>query len=131
MTETLLERTLRHEGFKEKFYYDSEGVATIGHGITFLTEEESEDIVNGRLYDLKERLVEAHSWLQTEAEVLDVVTEQCFQLGWTGCHNFKKMWAALEAENYGLAANEMLDSRWHKQTKSRCEELAGIIRGLA
>ena len=129
MTETLLQRTLRHEGFRAKPYYDSEGVSTIGHGITYLTEEESTRIVGRRLSALMDRLLEAHPWLIMEP--MNVMTEMCFQLGWTGCHNFKRMWAALETENYGAAANEMLDSRWHKQTKGRCEELASIIRELA
>ena len=26
------------------------------------------------------------------------------------------------------AADEMIDSAWHKQTTKRCEELAGIMR---
>ena len=129
MTENLLERVLRHEGFREKVYYDSEGIATIGHGLTFLTEVESKAIVSQRLFAEKQRLFNKHTWLH--GKVLEVMTEMVFQLGWTGCHNFKKMWAALEDQNYGLAANEMIASRWHKQTKARCEELAGIIRGLA
>ena len=124
----MLERVIRHEGFESKPYKDSRDVLTIGHGLTYLTEAESRAIVSQRLYAKKERLFTKHTWLG--GEVLEVVTEMVFQLGWTGCHNFKKMWAALEDENYGLAANEMLDSRWHKQTKARCEELAAIIRGI-
>lgn len=130
MTETLLERTLRHEGFREKPYLDSEDVLTIGHGLTYLTEDESKYIVHLRLDVLQRRLLDEHQWLPG-GDVLHVMAEMCFQLGWTGCHNFKRMWAALETENYGAAANEMLDSRWHKQTKGRCEELASIIRELA
>ncbi len=128
MPESLLEKVLRHEGFREKVYYDSEGIATIGHGLTYLTEEESEEIVRIRLENLRARLLSAHP---IPFEVVDVMAEMCFQLGWNGCHNFKRMWAALETKNYEQAANEMLDSKWHKQTKGRCEELASIIRELA
>ena len=125
----MLDRVLRHEGFESKPYEDSRGVLTIGHGLTFLSEVESKAIVSQRLYAHKVRLFTLHKWLAGDA--LEVMTEMVFQLGWQGCHNFKKMWAALEDENYGQAANEMIDSQWHKQTKNRCEELAGIIRGLA
>ena len=132
MTETLLQRVKRHEGFKPKVYYDSVGVATIGHGITNITEAESERIVDGRLDSYAMRLVDRHEWLgMAHSDVLHVLTEMCFQLGWDGCHNFQMMWLALKAQDYRQAAHEMIDSKWHKQTKARCEELAGIIRGLA
>ena len=132
MTETLLERVLRHEGFESKPYKDSRGVLTIGHGLTFLTEIESGIIVENRLDHIGGRLLKMHPWIsRIERTILEVTSEMVFQLGWEGCHRFKKMWAALEDKNYGLAANEMIDSEWHKQTKNRCEELAGIIRGLA
>lgn len=128
-SETLLERTLRHEGFRDKPYLDSEGVPTIGHGLTYLTEEESKYIVSLRLHEIQKLLMQQHNWIS--GAVLSVTAEMCYQLGFEGCHNFKKMWAALEAENYVDASKEMVDSKWHKQTKSRCEELAGIIRSLA
>jgi len=37
---------------------------------------------------------------------------------------FKKMWAAIEGEDYQNAAKEMLDSRWAVQVKSRSTKLA-------
>ena len=130
MTETLLQRTLRHEGFEPKPYEDSVGVLTIGHGLTYLTEEESEAIVENRLIDLENVLLGSFFWIRDRPVVLDVMTEMCFQLGVTGCRNFKKMWAALEAEDYKQAYHEMIDSKWYKQTPKRCHELATIIRGL-
>ena len=54
-----------------------------------------------------------------------------FQLGKMGVSKFSKMWKAIDKQDYEEAANQMLDSRWHKQTKSRAESLATIMRSLA
>ena len=61
----------------------------------------------------------------------EVIVEMVFQLGKGGVSKFKKMWEALAKEDYTEAANQMVDSRWHKQTKSRAESLATIMRSLA
>ena len=44
-----------------------------------------------------------------------------YQLGFSGLLKFKKMFKALENMNYEEAANEMLDSKWHLDTPSRCK----------
>jgi hypothetical protein len=44
---------------------------------------------------------------------------------------FKKMWEGIEAADYNKAADEMIDSAWHKQTTSRCESLAELVRSCA
>ena len=41
------------------------------------------------------------------------------------------MWEALSGQDYNKAADEMLDSKWAKQTKNRAEFLAEIMRSLA
>jgi lysozyme len=47
-----------------------------------------------------------------------------FNLGVPRLCKFKKMWAAVEAEDFSTAAKEMLDSRWANQVKSRSTKLA-------
>ena len=37
------------------------------------------------------------------------------------------MWASLKEKDGEMAAMHMKDSRWHKQTKKRCESLAKIV----
>ena len=58
-----------------------------------------------------------------------VIVEMCFQLGKPRVMKFKKMWAALRNNDFEEAANQMIDSAWHKQTTSRCESLASTMRG--
>jgi lysozyme len=50
------------------------------------------------------------------------------QLGARGVANFRKMIAALARKDYEAAADEMLDSGWHKQTPERCERMAAVMR---
>lgn len=123
---TLLERVLEHEGFKASPYQDTQGVWTIGHGLTYLTEDESEFIVDCRLEDILERL---HIEYDFEDQIMDVLAEMVFQMGWTGVHKFRKMFAALDANDYALAADEMLDSKWATQTPNRARVLSDIVRG--
>lgn len=51
----------------------------------------------------------------------------CFNLGFAGCKKFKKMWKAIEAKDYKKAAQEMLNSKWHKQVGERVDRLAYIM----
>ena len=57
-----------------------------------------------------------------------VLIEMLFQLGYAGVLKFKRMLAAIEQGNFGLAAVEMIDSRWYDQTPNRVEEMAAIMR---
>jgi lysozyme len=41
---------------------------------------------------------------------------------------FRKMWTAIEAEDFERAAAEMLDSRWAEQVGQRAVDLAEIMR---
>lgn len=131
MSEELLDRVLRHEGFKNKPYLDTVGVSTFGHGLTYITAEESRHIVAARLHRLRGHIYGEYDWLFLRDEALiDVLTEMAFQLGLSGTYKFTKMWAALEEQDYVTAAAEMLDSKWAIQTPGRAKELSDIVREL-
>lgn len=57
-----------------------------------------------------------------------VIVCMLFQLGARGVSGFRKMIEALARKDYEAAADEMLDSGWHKQTPARCERMAAIMR---
>ena len=59
---------------------------------------------------------------------LEVIIEMVFQLGIGGVGKFKKLWSALDREDYGEASFQMLDSLWAKQTPARAGKLAGKMR---
>ena len=128
----LLQSTLDHEGFRSKPYKDHLGNWTFGHGLTFITIEESITIVEGRLKDFQDSLINAKGWITGHPPiVLDVLTEMAYQMGLQGVLNFKNMWQALDDGKYIEAADHGLDSKWAKQTPERANQLMNIIRGLA
>ena len=55
-----------------------------------------------------------------------IIIEMVFQLGKTGVSKFRNMWKALQQNppQYSVAAAEMLDSRWAKQTPNRAKEMS-------
>lgn len=123
---------LEEEGFLPKPYLCSEGVPTIGHGLTYLTEEESTYIVEFfRLprveRDLKQRL----PWLDgSHPEVQKILIHMAFQLGVSGVCKFHNTLAAIQRESWSEAADQMLDSKWAKQTPKRANRLADRVRAI-
>ena len=122
----LCERIKFAEGFRDKPYLCTEGVPTFGYGLTYITEYEAEWILRRRVRECVS-LVEGYA--QNENVSLDefrvkILAEMTYQLGFKGVLRFKKMWKALKEFDYEGAAKEMLNSKWHIQTPSRCEYLA-------
>ena len=125
----LIERIGVNEGFRSKPYQCSEGVWTIGHGLTWITEEESLSILSGRISQLHLKLSDDLDWYEDmPPEVQGVIVEMCFQMGFAGFCKFKKAIANMKDHNWKDAADEMLDSLWARQTSNRANRLADIVR---
>lgn len=121
-----------HEGYRRFPYTDSVGKLTIGVGRNLedvgLTDDEVRYLFNNdfdRARDLAALLPAWHSLCDPRKAVL---VNMVFQLGLSGVSKFKKMMDALARGDYDEAADQMLDSKWHKQTPRRCEELATQMR---
>lgn len=130
----LRERIKRHEGFRLYPYWDTTGNLTIGYGRCLsrrgISKDEAELMLGNDIAyatDGYSRLPDAVRWNCNEAR-RDVFIEMIFQLGVVGVLKFKKMLAELENGDFGKAADEMLDSEWHKQTPTRCRELSDMMR---
>jgi len=132
-------RIKKHEGFKDVMYKDSLGFATIGYGHLILP---TDNYVDGKQYskevldavfdkDFQNALDNANK-LMSGYDLVDqakeVICEMVFQLGIGGVSKFKNMWKALEKEDYYTASQEMLDSRWARQTPKRAEDLSNIMK---
>ena len=125
----LIERIGVNEGFRSKPYKCSENVWTIGHGLTWITEEESLSILSGRISELHLKLSEDLDWYdRMPPEIKGVIIEMCYQIGYSGVMKFKNMIANMKDINWKGAADEMLDSLWAKQTPERANRLAEIVR---
>ena len=128
----LIEMIKKHEGFRGMPYNDSLGFLTIGYGTKLpLTEEEAELLLKHRLDEKVIELSEKEPfYLELPETAQKVIANMAYQMGVGGVLKFKKMWAALKNRNYKKAADEMLDSKWAKQTPNRAKELAEIMRSL-
>ena len=57
--------------------------------------------------------------------------DMSFNLGYPKLSTFKKMKAALENNDYATAADEMVDSKWYKQVKTRGPRTVALMRSEA
>lgn len=128
---SLKERIRRHEGCRAKPYRDSRGIWTVGVGRNLEAVPFSDDEIELMFVNDLNRARRAADMLCPDLGGFrrDVVIEMCFQMGAGGVSKFKKFLAAVKVKAWGVAADEMLDSEWHNQSKERCEELAEIMRG--
>jgi len=118
------------EGFNGNIYKDSLGFNTIGYGTKLpLSETEATMLLKHRLSIAKcELLAYKPNVSILPNDVQDIILIMVYQLGIEGIMSFKKMWKALDKEDYVIAAKEMLDSRWAKQTPKRAKVLADRMR---
>ena len=132
----LLKQIKEHEGFKSRVYKCTEGYDTIGYGFAVKDLEMDEDIAElilmRKIDKLQQRIMaNLEWWADSPAEIKDVVTNMCYQLGLSGFLKFKKTIYLLETEQYEEASFEMLNSLWAKQTPNRARELSEIVRSVS
>ena len=127
-------RIREHEDFRDKPYLDTLGNKTVGIGHKVLKGETIPTDTAG-LLDLYDRdftkaLDNARSIVDENSispEAFGVVVEMNFQMGKKGTLGFKKMLKALKNSDYKLAATELLDSKFAKQTPNRAKALAKVL----
>ena len=125
----LIERIAKNEGFRSKVYKCSEGVDTFGHGLTYITEEESLHILSERIPKRHLDLYNKLSWYKDLPPMIkSVIIEMTYQIGTSGMLKFKKMIANMKEKNWKGASDEMKDSLWYRQTPERCGRLSEIVR---
>jgi lysozyme len=144
LMEIVKEDLIRHEGYVGEIYLCSEGYPTfgIGHMVTEADMEhtwpvgtpvEDERILDVFKKDCEDAYIDACSlFLNFESNPLDVqrvLVNMAFNLGRSRLGKFKNLIAAVNAGNYANAADEMVDSRWYRQVKTRGVELVDIMKG--
>ena len=127
-----LEQIIRDEGIRLKPYRCTEGKLTIGVGRnledTGITKEEARYLLHND-YDLARDTATLYPcWTSLNGPRQAVLVNMVFQMGAAGVSKFRKMFSALDKKDYDLAATEMLDSRWHRQTPKRALRLALQMR---
>lgn len=101
---------------------------TIGYGRNLetngISKDEAEEMLLNDMSDVEENLHHVDLLNGHNDARQAVLINMAFQLGFGGLMRFEKMIAAYRRHEYELAAKEMLDSRWSKQTPGRAKELS-------
>lgn len=121
----------RHEGFRPYVYYDTLGFPTGGYGHAFLDRSPiSHDVAVLLFNDDFDRSKSDYDKLGFDLDPVRraVIIDMLFNLGLTKIRAFRRMIQALERKHYDKAADEMLDSKWAIQVKSRAFRLAQMMR---
>jgi len=141
--ERLLQSVKDHEGYRNKVYLDTLGKRTVGVGHLCVEdfweddkEYEEKFLMTILEHDLQtavkgsKELMEEHGCSDIDDLAKELIIEMVFQLGKTGVSKFRNMWKHLSALEYSLAANEMLDSRWAKQTPNRAQNMSNKMSSI-
>ena len=149
----LIDKLVVSEGLRLQVYKDTLGIDTIGigrnledRGITKeeldwmdiptidhvyewgITEADAVYLATNDVQIVEEELVRAHPCVDRLDSVRQLILiDMAFNMGVPRLCKFKKMWAAVEAEDFPTAAKEMLDSRWARQVKGRATKLANAM----
>ena len=138
--EGLQARLIRHEGWRACAYLDSLQNWTIGVGhllkrpvperlcwsdskILAVLDNDIDRAEANAEHDLNAPGV----WAGLRRGPREVLIEMSYQLGGRGLLHFKRMLAAVRSGDLAAAADEMLDSRWAKQTPRRAQELSCLM----
>ena len=120
------------EGFRECIYTCSAGKQTIGYGWN-LEDNGMPEPIAARLLDysigIAIRDCESLEWFYPlNGARKAVIINMMFNLGKSRLRGFKKMIAAIQANDFELAADEMMDSRWYNQVGFRAARLIEEMR---
>ena len=139
----LLESVKKHEGYKNHVYLDTRNKRTVGVGHLCVEDfwEDGKEYDDSFLMDILQKDLQGSidgaedlcKGLKISDDAKILIIEMIFQLGKKGVSKFRNMWKALQQDppQYDVAATEMLDSRWAKQTPNRAKEMSDHMRDCA
>jgi lysozyme len=146
MIEQLREELMADEGCVYSVYLDHLGLKTVGIGHLCRESDPEFDMEVGAPVS-EERVMELFdkdmSWTFRDCirllpefndlpdEVRLIVANMMFNLGEKRLSGFSRLLAAIEKEDWNSAADEMVDSRWHRQVPERSGRLIERMRALA
>lgn len=136
----IFEKIKKEEGDSPTVYKCPAGKLTIGAGINLEAQEMPQDLRNiwldrivARNYgEVRDRLASQYELglISLDGRIVLVLNDMAYQLGINGLFKFKKMLAAIQAEDYETAADELLNSNYANQTPNRAKRNAYLLRGV-
>ena len=127
----------KHEGYEPRVYKCPNGYDTIGYGFAikdlYMDKEVADLILDKKIRGILAS-IEANedwdSWFWDKPQnVKEVLINMIFQIGFTGVRKFRKTIQYIKDDNFLLASEEMLDSKWAKSdSPNRAKELSEIVK---
>jgi len=123
----------KHEGYRSRPYYCTEGKYTVGYGRNLddngIRKDEAQLMLANDLKDCESQVEDNIDCFNKLSEVRQaVLINMVFNLGWPRLSKFNKMLLALDNGDFGRASEEMLDSRWARQVGNRAIELSDMMK---
>jgi len=136
MSKDLIEMLRRHEGVRSHAYKCSEDMITVGVGRNIdengglgLSEAEIDYLLENDITRVRQELTDAYFWFPALNEARqDAMIDISFNLGMTRLRGFVKAIEAMSREQFDIAADEFMDSRWSQQVGNRAVEVTEMIR---
>ena len=135
MSDQLIDMLKRHEGVRSHVYLCSAGYETLGVGRNIsesglgITEDEIDFLLMNDITRVKQELEDTYFWFPALNEARqDAMIDICFNLGLTRLRGFVKAIEAMSREQFDIAADEFMDSRWATQVGNRAVEVTEMIR---
>ena len=142
----LREEIAEDEGCKYEIYLDHLGLPTcgIGHLITETDKEhgkpvgtvvEQDRVQNLFALDMAVTIDECKALYpdfdDLPEECQHIIANMMFNMGRPRLSKFKMMKAAVDARDFNVAADQMVDSKWYTQVPNRARRLVDRMRALA
>ena len=131
----LVEMIKRHEGVKSKVYLCSAGYEPIGVGRNLsesglgLSDDEIDYLLNNDIKRVQQELKDTYFWFGGLSDARrDAMVDICFNLGLTKLRGFTNALTAMSREQFDVAADEFMDSKWAKQVGMRAIRVTEMIR---
>ena len=133
----LKEMIARHEGYEPRVYKCTNGYDTIGYGFAikdlYMDREVSDLILDQKIQQMLKRILSHEDWgdwfPEKPQHIQEVLINMIFQIGFSGVRKFRKTIQYIKDNNFKMAAEEMLDSKWAKSdSPNRAKELSDIIK---
>ena len=127
----------KHEGYEPRVYKCPNGYDTIGYGFAikdlYMDREVADLILDKKIRTILATIEANEDWdtwfWDKPQNVKEVLINMIFQIGFTGVRKFRKTIQYIKDDNFLLAAEEMLDSKWARSdSPNRAKELSEIVK---
>ena len=135
--DNLKEMIVKHEGYEPRVYKCSNGFDTIGYGFAikdlFMDKELADFILDKKIRELLAKIEANDDWdtwfWDKPQNVKEVLINMIYQIGFSGVRKFRKTIQYIKDDNFLLAGEEMLDSKWARSdSPNRAKELSDILK---